>query len=200
MLIRHLSRKNLFIIINLSLFFFISYAAAQKDSTEEIAWQNIETKYTIIRYQSTNDLKKFNYEVKYDPEHSGLKGLFSSSGPDNLKDKVKTKVDVLFERVQNILDMRKKMEKVTINIYENKDQLKDAFFRIYKRQCRIRAWYRYRNNTVYINVRDLNEGMLAHELAHAIIDHYLSIRPPRATAEILARYVDSHLNRKVRSY
>ncbi len=199
MLIRHLSRKNLFIIISLSLFFFISYAAAEKDSTEEIAWQNIETKYTIIRYQSTNDLKKFNYEVKYDPEHSGLKGLFSSSGPDNLKDKVITKVDVLFERVQKILDMRKKMDKVTINIYENKDQLKDAFFRIYKKQCRIRAWYRYRNNTVYINVKDLHEGMLAHELAHAIIDHYLLVRPPRATAEILARYVDSHLTRKVRS-
>jgi hypothetical protein len=200
MLIRYLSKKNLFIIINLSLFFFISYAAAEKDSTEEIAWQNIETKYTIIRYQSTNDLKKFDYKVKYDPEHSGLKGLFSSSGPDNLKDRVMTKVDVLFERVQKILDMRKKMEKVTINIYENKDQLKGAFFRIYKRQCRIRAWYRYKNNTVYINVKDLHEGMLAHELAHAIIDHYLLIRPPRATAEILARYVDSHLKRKVRSY
>jgi len=195
MLIRYLSKKNLFILINLSLFFFISYAAAEKDSTEEIAWQNIETKYTIIRYQSTNDLKKFNYKVKYDPERSGLKGLFSSSGPDNLKDKVITKVDVLFKRVQQILDMRKKMDKVTINIYENKDQLKDAFFRIYKRQCRIRAWYRYRNNTVYINVRDLHEGMLAHELAHAIIDHYLLVRPPRATAEILARYVDSHLKR-----
>jgi hypothetical protein len=30
-------------------------------------------------------------------------------------------------------------------------------------------------------------------LAHFIIDHYLLVRPPAATAEILARYVDSHL-------
>ena len=195
MLIRYLSKKNLFILIHLSFFLFLLYGTSQGETTEEIAWQNIETKYTIIRYQSTNDLKKFNYKVKYDPERSGLKGLFSSSGPDNLKDKVIKKVDVLFERVQQILDMRKKMEKVTINIYQDKDQLKDAFFRIYKRQCRIRAWYRYKNNTVYINVKDLHEGMLAHELAHGIIDHYLLIRPPRATAEILARYVDSHLKR-----
>jgi hypothetical protein len=35
--------------------------------------------------------------------------------------------------------------------------------------------------------------MLAHEMAHCVIDHYLLIRPPMATAEILARYVDSHL-------
>jgi hypothetical protein len=35
--------------------------------------------------------------------------------------------------------------------------------------------------------------MLAHEMAHSIIDHYLRVRPPHATAEILARYVDGHL-------
>jgi hypothetical protein len=30
-------------------------------------------------------------------------------------------------------------------------------------------------------------------MAHSIIDNYLLVRPPKATAEILARYVDSHL-------
>ena len=45
-----------------------------------------------------------------------------------------------------------------------------------------------------IRVQDINEGILAHEMAHAIIDHFFDIRPPRATAEILARYVDKHLN------
>jgi len=42
--------------------------------------------------------------------------------------------------------------------------------------------------------------MLAHEIAHAIIDNYLSVRPPRATAEILARYVGKHLNKKAKVY
>jgi len=58
---------------------------------------------------------------------------------------------------------------------------------------RVRAWYIYERNTIYLNVRDVNEGIVAHEMAHAIIDHYLLVRPPRATAEILARYVDEHL-------
>ena len=44
-------------------------------------------------------------------------------------------------------------------------------------------------------MQDVHAGMLAHELAHAIIDHYLTVRPPAQTAEILARYVDSHLDR-----
>ena len=91
--------------------------------------------------------------------------------------------------------MRKKMKKVTINIYHNKNQLHEAYQEIYLSPCRVRAWYEYRFNTVYINVGDVHEGMLAHEMAHSIIDHYLLVRPPAATAEILARYVDSHLSK-----
>jgi len=160
---------------------------------ETLAWKNIETKCTVIHYQSFEDLKKFNYKVKYGQEQWSLKRLFSGSGPNDLVDGIITKVDVLFERVQEILDMRKKMKKVTINVYRDKEQLHDAYSKIYKGLCRIRAWYRYGNNTVYVHVNDLHEGMLAHELAHSIIDHYLLVRPPAATAEILARYVDSHL-------
>jgi len=55
-------------------------------------------------------------------------------------------------------------------------------------------------NTIYLNVQDLFSEMLAHELAHAIVDNHLSVRPPRATAEILARYVGKHLNKKAKVY
>ena len=139
------------------------------------------------------DLKKFNDKVDYVPGPWSLRRIFSASKSDNLEDGLKKKVDALFERVQKILDMRKKMRQVTIKIYHNKGQMQDAYFRIYKTEGRLRAWYIYEYNTVYTNVEDLHERMLAHELAHAIIDHYLVIRPPKATAEILARYVDEHL-------
>jgi Zn-dependent peptidase ImmA (M78 family) len=108
-------------------------------------------------------------------------------------DKLKKKVDALYERVQEILDMRKRIKKVTINIFQNKKQLRAAYQEIYKKPCKLRCWYIYEYNAIYINANDLHEGMLAHEMAHSIIDHYLTVRPPRATAEILARYVDSHL-------
>ena len=84
-------------------------------------------------------------------------------------------------------------KKVNINIYSNKKGLHRAYFDITRRQCNIRSWYIYERNTIFVNVKDVNEGMLAHEMAHAIIDHYLIVRPPNATAEILARYVDDHL-------
>ena len=94
--------------------------------------------------------------------------------------------------------MHRNMEKVVIIIYPNNKRFYEARTQIIGenligKKRRIRSWYIFKQNTIYINADDVHEGILAHEMAHAIIDHYLTIRPPRATAEILARYVDKHL-------
>lgn len=183
--------KRLFLAIGF--FFFSQLWLVQGEAADVFTWQSIESKYTIIRYQTLKDLKKFDKKIDYSPSEWGLKRLFSSGGSDNLIDNVKKKVDALFERVQELLDMRKRMKKVKINIYHNKKQLHLAYNNIYKKKCRIRGWYLYEYNTIYINVCDLDEGMLAHEMAHSVTDRYLLVRPPRVTAEILSRYVDSHL-------
>ncbi len=43
------------------------------------------------------------------------------------------------------------------------------------------------------NVDDVHDGILAHEITHVIVDHYLNIRPSKAIAEIIANYVDENL-------
>ena len=85
----------------------------------DIVWQFIETKHTIIRYQSLEDLKKFDKSIKYTPGASGLKWLFSSRDSNTLKKKLKKKMDAIYERVQEILDMRKQMKRVVINCYRS---------------------------------------------------------------------------------
>ena len=165
--------------------------AAAGDNLEH--WLAIETRHTLVLYRAPEDLARFDRKLKYGPSSRGLKSLFSQQSADNLKDRVTEKVDALFERVQEILEMRRKMKKPTIFVYPNRQELHAAYRKLFNRPCNVRAWYQYSTNGVYLNARDLHEGMLAHELAHAIIDHYLLVRPPTATAEILARYVDSHL-------
>ena len=113
---------------------------------------------------------------------------------------LRKKVDALSLKVQQILDMRKKMKKVIVNIYHNEKQLHAAYYKIYGNPCRVRAWYIYEHNAIYINADDVNEGLLAHEMAHHTIDNYLSVRPPRNAAEILATYVDKHLYGEVKKY
>ncbi|MCP4021097.1 MAG: hypothetical protein GY729_04590 [Desulfobacteraceae bacterium] len=110
-----------------------------------------------------------------------------------------SKLDELIEKVQLILDMRRPI-KITIKIFPNQSALHNEYYKIYKKRKNLRAWYIFEFNTIYVNAQDIYAGMLAHECAHAIIDHYLEIRPPRATAEILARYVDAHLHKQVKIY
>jgi len=181
-------------------FLFCPITVFQVEASNHSTWQRLVTRYTIICYQNLEDLKKFDNKIDFSPGEWGIKSLFSSSGSKQVKGKLARKIDALFEKVQEILDMHKRMKKVRINIYKNKKQLQDAYYRIYKKKCRIRSWYLFERKTIYSNVDDLFEGMLAHEMAHHISDHYLMIRPPRATAEILARYVDKHLFDKVKKY
>jgi hypothetical protein len=193
--LRYPLNKRLLIPTLFCFIFFFMCGIVKGQPSDDIFWQTIETKHTVIRYQSSRDLKKFNARIKYRVETSGLKGLFSSSGPEDIEGTIIKKADALFEKAQQILDMRKKMKKVTINVYHDKKQLREAYQGIYIKPCNVRAWYEYRFHTIYMCIEDMHEGMLAHEMAHGIIDHYLLVRPPSATAEILARYVDSHLKK-----
>ncbi|MDY6842811.1 MAG: hypothetical protein SVW57_01780 [Thermodesulfobacteriota bacterium] len=191
--IQYSLKKKCSAFLFVGLLFFSLHDETRGEVLDDSTWKRIETKHTIIQYQLIEDLVKFDDKIKYRKERWSLKRLFSNSETETLFEKITEKVDLLFERVQTILDMRMRMKKVTINIYRNRAQLYNAYTHIYKKQRHIRAWYTYEYHTIYVNLEDVHEGIVAHEMAHSIIDYYLLVRPPRATAEILARYVDSHL-------
>jgi len=159
----------------------------------------IVTRHTRLVFNSTDDVVKFNAAINF-PSGSSFASLFGASKSTNVQQELVRKVDLLFEKVQLILDMRKEMRKIRIKLFSNRQQLRQAYIKIYGRDSGVRGWYVYDFNTVYLNVSEVHEGMLAHELGHAIIDNFLTVRPPRATAEILARYVDKHLFEEVRQY
>jgi hypothetical protein len=163
-------------------------------------WYSLRTKYLVLRYQSTDDLKAFDKKIEFAADSSSFSGFLSgNSSNKNFRTKMASRLDALVEKVQLILDMRKPI-KINVKIFPDKSSLHQEYFNIYKKRGKLCAWYIYENNTIYVSVDDVFAGMFAHECAHAIIDHFLAARPPRATAEILARYVDSHLNKKAKVY
>ena len=161
---------------------------------EDIVWKNLLTRYTIIKYQDKADLVKFDRSIDWSPGKWGVKGLFASTSPKERTKKLIEKIDALYKRAQEILDMRKRAKKAIIKIYPNLEQLRKAHIKHVKVEGHSRAWYLFKSRTIFLNVRDLHEGILAHEMGHHIIDHYFGVRPPSASAEILCRYVDKHLH------
>jgi len=177
-----------------SIFLVFSLLSQAMASGQPLAkWSQLKTKYALIHYQNQQDLLRLRQKLHFGPGASTFFTIFSSDNDGDPIAEIKGRIDAIFERVQEILGMRKAMDPVIINLYSNQRQLHQAYKEIYGTQCRIRAWYRHKDRTIYVNINDLHEGMLAHEMAHFIIDNYLEVRPPRATAEILARYVDLHL-------
>ncbi len=170
------------------------------EPSDDSKWKSFETRHSILRYQSLEDLQKIHKKIDYNPEGWRIKSLFGALEPDNLKKTLAKKIDALFERAQDILGMHKEMDKVTIIVYPNKDKLRNSYSRIcnsstlaYGHSSVPRAFFIYKLNNIYVNVKDLHEGILAHEMAHFIVDNFLNLQPPKPTAEILARYVDKHL-------
>ena len=160
-----------------------------------VPWQILQTRFTILKYKTSQDLIRFHSSVRFGPRKWNRSLELEDITQEQVEDMVIKKVDAIFIQAQEILDMKKRFDPVNIHVHSDTQSLKKAYESIYSGECRLRAWYRYRTNTIYLNSRDLHQGILAHELAHAIIDHYLTVKPPPQTAEILARYVDTHLDR-----
>lgn len=190
-------KKRIFVLIIyffLSISPFVQESTGQEPSTLDPQWQSLESGRNIIQYKSLEELESFDHGINFRAVSWHLKRLYSGPAASGPNVYLKEKIDAIFERVQGILDMRKKMKKVIIKIYSNKEKLDRAYYTQTKKNHTFRAWYIFEENSISVNVQDINEGILAHEMAHAIIDHFFDIRPPRAAAEILARYVDKHLN------
>jgi hypothetical protein len=169
-------------------------------------WETLKTKYLTVNYKNIQDLKRFNDNIEFLEDANSFSSFLTANqsseaelGGTALENQVIQKTDALVEKVQLILDMRKPIN-ISLKLYPDKTALRAAYFNIYKKKTEYRAWYIFEYNTIYLNVQDLFAGMLAHEIAHAIVDNYLAVRPPRATAEILARYVGKHLNKKAKVY
>ena len=177
------------------IFLWTDVAAVQADggNADGAGWKQMVSRRTVVHYRSMADLIRFNEKIAYFPGDLAIQSLTAGRDAEGIKGVLKKKLDKLFERAQEILGMRKRMDRVNIRIHTNRDDLNKTYREFFGGECRLRAWYLFETQTVYVNAEDTHEGMVAHEMGHHIIDHFFKTRPPAATAEILARYIDANL-------
>ena len=146
-----------------------------------------ETKYSVIRYSEEKALRRFTKGIG-----NGIGFFFGV----NLKKNPllpKDRVDKLVERVISIMDMHPKNLRFNIFVYETYEELEEAYSEIKKTGESPIAFYYHTTKTIYVSIEDVRPGVLAHEIAHAVISAYFGVPPPARTQEILARHVDAHL-------
>ena len=106
-------------------------------------------------------------------------------------------VDLIFEQVQLILHINYKKDKglVNIELYRDQEGVAEARLRVTGLKKKEVAFYLARTNTIYLSLDDVTEGVLAHEMAHAVIHMSIFPLPPFRVREKMAQRVEQELNR-----
>ena len=147
------------------------------------------TQYATIYYSDDADIVKFTRNIG-----SGLQ-LFSD-GQDKNPLLAKNRVDRIVERVKQILDMHPPNLHFKIYIYPAYKELELKYLSMGNFGKSPIAFYSHKNKAVYVSLSDITDGVLAHEIAHVVINFFFEVPQPARMQEILAQYVDRHLERE----
>lgn len=177
-----------FALIGLFLFYYTSLFAEDTPPVPE--WYTIETGYFTVYYKPGADLYKIESALKKRISY------FSAGSPADdahVTDKIRYQLDSLLARAEEILDMHPKDMHIMIRIFPTRLELNEEYFRIFNAKEEYKSFYINKFKTIYISAEDVSDSVLAHEMGHAIVDHYFAVIPPEKVREILASYVDLHL-------
>lgn len=173
-----------------ALFYSIIFAQDDEALSDKEDWNSMESNFFIIYYNPSANLEDIKRELTRRPLYFDQAARY---GEVTTQEEICRRLDKLYNRVQDVLDMHPKTPKIKIKIFKDRDELNDELVKIFGKPGDFKSFYVYKYNTIYTSESDIEDSVIIHETAHAIIDHYFSVIPPETVREILASYVDSHL-------
>ncbi len=187
-----ISNYNIRVIIFSFAIFFLSpnYVFSQEEGLD--SYLKVEGNYCSIYFQGNVDFKKIdrNINIRFLDISSVDRDLINQ---EDLAKRIALKCDILVLKSEQILDMYPDDFHVDIIFFENTERMLDEYERLLGVREDLYSFYIYENNTIYTTASRINQNVLAHEIGHALVNHYFIIRPPRVVREIISQYIDLHL-------
>ena len=150
----------------------------------------VSSGYAKILYESGDTLRLFNKRITLDFLGSLLRSRIEKELSVN--GQVSEKIDAIVERVKTVLDMRPQKFSFSLYILPDADQVRALYKRKYYREVEFIAFYAPAEKAIYIAADTAKSVVLAHEIAHAIIDQYFGVAAPEKIHELLAQYVEEN--------
>ncbi len=159
--------------------------------------ETIETKYFKVSLCEGCSLPSFAEKINA----TALFRLDALSGKgSDIRSIIKEGIDALFLEVCDALDIKLKSYRGSLVIYPDIIEVsKAAYGNSQIIEANLPSIYIPSHNTIYISFQELTPGMLAHEMAHAVISTYFVVPPPAKTQEILAGYVEYSIRKRMGS-
>jgi len=165
--------------------------------------KTMESELVTVYYDNEEQLLEFKNKIKPKSMTRALNRIFV--GQDSSPEKGLAQfLDILFKRVQLILEMPMPKLRVNIVIHPDPKGLGAYFQAKYggptAQQTSMGAalegpaFYVRRINTIHLQTEKMRLGILAHEMAHAVTENFFVIRPPARVAEIMSQHVDREIS------
>jgi len=146
--------------------------------------------HVTLQCDSEQVLDEFNKKLELGPR---LCTLVEQKNYVTVEDELTAKFNAIIEQAKVVLNMYPRNLHVKVVILPTARDCSAIFAKKYGLREKKIAYYSLSENTIYISASDARVGVLAHELAHAIVDFYFSERPPYHIHELLAQSVEQHL-------
>jgi len=153
-----------------------------------------EGKHFTVYYSPEIEAFSLLRELRISASDQVLAGGTLSRG-DSAGAELTDMVDILFNRVCNILDMQVYSYKGNIKVCASQSQLNVIYANLFEKELTRKSFYVYDLNTIYISAESFTREILGHEIAHAVISHYFVVLPSVKVQEILSSYVEYQLRK-----
>lgn len=149
-----------------------------------------KSRYATLRYPSQEILNDFNDQIRFSRK---LKYHLNKRNIVTAEDEVLAKIDTIIEKTEVVLDMFPNKLHIDIVLLETSRDVAKMFKKKYGKKANHIAYYSLSEDTIYISVDDARLKVLAHEVGHAVVDHYFKVRPPYNIHELMAQFAEKHI-------
>jgi hypothetical protein len=152
--------------------------------------KEVKSRYVTLHYSSQELLSDFNDQIELGNKLSA----FARKTPVvTVEDEVLAKIDMIVEKAETVLEMFPDRLHIHIVLLAEADDVAEVFKEKYGKDVDHIAFYSLSEDAIYISVDDVELRVLAHEIGHAIVDHYFKVRPPYNVHELMAQFVEKRI-------
>ncbi len=172
-------------------FLYILLSAALSLSLPSVSCAQGKSRYATLKYTSKQTLHDFNDRLVLGRK---LRYYLKKKNIVTVEDDVLAKLDIIIEKAEGVLDMFPDNLHITVVVLPTKSDVAAVYKKKYAKRVNHIAYYSLSEDTIYISAKDTKLRVIAHEIGHAIVDHYFKVRPPYNIHELMAQFTEKHIN------
>ena len=149
-----------------------------------------------IEYQHSAQFEKFVKAIQPTPLSCAINKIMQGDGCTSPCVSMAEFLDKLRERVQLVLDLPVSRMKIRIKLHDDLKELSQAYasrIDIGSKLNKAVALYEPSTKTIHLQTDYLRIEILAHEMAHAVIDQYFWVQMPQGMGEVLSQRVEEKI-------